>query len=98
MFRVLFIFGFFIKKVGILDSVDDIVSYVEVYEIVKEIVEGMLFKLIEVFVEKIVMEVLIGYFLLEEVIVKFIKLNFLILGYYDFVVVEIECKRSDLNG
>ncbi|MBC2205113.1 dihydroneopterin aldolase, partial [Listeria seeligeri] len=78
--------------------VDDTVSYAEVYETVKEIVEGTLFKLIEALAEKIATEVLTGYPLLEEVTVKLIKPNPPIPGHYDSVAVEIERKRSDLNG
>ncbi|ELK3068773.1 dihydroneopterin aldolase, partial [Listeria monocytogenes] len=43
-------------------------------------------------------EVLTGYPLLEEVTVKLIKPNPPIPGHYDSVAVEIERKRSDLNG
>ncbi|EAD4549677.1 TPA: dihydroneopterin aldolase [Listeria monocytogenes] len=97
-FRVSLILGLSTKKVGISDSVDDTVSYAEVYETVKEIVEGTPFKLIEALAEKIATEVLTGYPLLEEVTVKLIKPNPPIPGHYDSVAVEIERKRSDLNG
>ncbi|EAF7956847.1 dihydroneopterin aldolase [Listeria monocytogenes] len=97
-FRVSLILGLSTKKAGISDSVDDTVSYAEVYETVKEIVEGTPFKLIEALAEKIATEVLTGYPLLEEVIVKLIKPNPPIPGHYDSVAVEIERKRSDLNG
>ncbi|HBI6638826.1 TPA: dihydroneopterin aldolase, partial [Listeria monocytogenes] len=73
-------------------------SYADVYETVKEIVEGKPFKLIEALAEKIASEVLTGYPLLEEVTVKLIKPNPPIPGHYDSVAVEIERKRSDLNG
>ncbi|EOE5454898.1 dihydroneopterin aldolase [Listeria monocytogenes] len=97
-FRVSLILGLSTKKAGISDSVDDTVSYAEVYETVKEIVEGTPFKLIEALAEKIASEVLTGYPLLEEVTVKLIKPNPPIPGHYDSVAVEIERKRSDLNG
>ncbi|HAM0964180.1 TPA: dihydroneopterin aldolase [Listeria monocytogenes] len=97
-FRVSLILGLSTKKAGISDSVDDTVSYAEVYETVKEIVEGTPFKLIEALAEKIATEVLTGYPLLEEVTVKLIKPNPPIPGHYDSVAVEIERKRSDLNG
>lgn len=97
-FRVSLILGLSTKKAGISDSVDDTVSYAEVYEMVKEIVEGTPFKLIEALAEKIATEVLTGYPLLEEVTVKLIKPNPPIPGHYDSVAVEIERKRSDLNG
>ncbi|MBC2330325.1 dihydroneopterin aldolase [Listeria swaminathanii] len=97
-FRVSLILGLSTKKAGMSDSVDDTVSYAEVYETVKEIVEGTPFKLIEALAEKIASEVLVGYPLLEEVTVKLIKPNPPIPGHYDSVAVEIERKRSDLNG
>ncbi|HDT9636846.1 TPA: dihydroneopterin aldolase [Listeria monocytogenes] len=97
-FRVSLILGLSTKKVGISDSVEDTVSYADVYETVKEIVEGKPFKLIEALAEKIASEVLTGYPLLEEVTVKLIKPNPPIPGHYDSVAVEIERKRSDLNG
>ncbi|EAC9071065.1 dihydroneopterin aldolase [Listeria monocytogenes] len=97
-FRVSLILGLSTKKAGMSDSVDDTVSYAEVYETVKEIVEGTPFKLIEALAEKIATEVLTGYPLLEEVTVKLIKPNPPIPGHYDSVAVEIERKRSDLNG
>ncbi|EAD0098739.1 dihydroneopterin aldolase [Listeria monocytogenes] len=97
-FRVSLILGLSIKKAGISDSVEDTVSYADVYETVKEIVEGKPFKLIEALAEKIASEVLTGYPLLEEVTVKLIKPNPPIPGHYDSVAVEIERKRSDLNG
>ncbi|EAE0010590.1 dihydroneopterin aldolase [Listeria monocytogenes] len=97
-FKVSLILGLSTKKAGVSDSVDDTVSYAEVYETVKEIVEGTPFKLIEALAEKIATEVLTGYPLLEEVTVKLIKPNPPIPGHYDSVAVEIERKRSDLNG
>ncbi|EHN0968533.1 dihydroneopterin aldolase [Listeria monocytogenes] len=92
-FRVSLILGLSTKKAGISDSVDDTVSYAEVYETVKEIVEGTPFKLIEALAEKIATEVLTGYPLLEEVTVKLIKPNPPIPGHYDSVAVEIERKK-----
>ncbi|EAC5657166.1 dihydroneopterin aldolase [Listeria monocytogenes] len=97
-FRVSLILGLSTKKAGISDSVEDTVSYADVYETVKEILEGKPFKLIEALAEKIASEVLTGYPLLEEVTVKLIKPNPPIPGHYDSVAVEIERKRSDLNG
>ncbi|MCD2255095.1 dihydroneopterin aldolase [Listeria marthii] len=97
-FRVSLILGLSTKKAGMSDSVDDTVSYAEVYETVKDIVEGTPFKLIEALAEKIATEVLTGYPLLQEVTVKLIKPNPPIPGHYDSVAVEIERKRSDLNG
>lgn len=51
-FRVSLILDF-LPKAGISDSVEDTVSYADVYETVKEIVEGKPFKLIEALAEKL---------------------------------------------
>ncbi|CAC95490.1 TPA_asm: dihydroneopterin aldolase [Listeria innocua] len=97
-FRVSLILGLSTKKAGQSDSVDDTVSYADVYETVKGIVEGTPFKLIEALAEKIASEVLTDYPLLEEITVKLIKPNPPIPGHYDSVAVEIKRKRSDLDG
>ncbi|EAH4444066.1 dihydroneopterin aldolase [Listeria innocua] len=97
-FRVSLILGLSTKKAGQSDSVDDTVSYADVYETVKGIVEGTPFKLIEALAEKIASEVLTDYSLLEEITVKLIKPNPPIPGHYDSVAVEIKRKRSDLDG
>ncbi|MBC2108805.1 dihydroneopterin aldolase [Listeria innocua] len=97
-FRVSLILGLSTKKAGQSDSVDDTVSYADVYETVKGIVEGTPFKLIEALAEKIASEVLTDYPLLEEIAVKLIKPNPPIPGHYDSVAVEIKRKRSDLDG
>ncbi|EAE2434947.1 dihydroneopterin aldolase [Listeria innocua] len=97
-FRVSLILGLSTKKAGQSDSVDDTVSYADVYETVKGIVEGAPFKLIEALAEKIASEVLTDYPLLEEITVKLIKPNPPIPGHYDSVAVEIKRKRSDLDG
>ncbi|EAD5704414.1 dihydroneopterin aldolase [Listeria innocua] len=97
-FRVSLILGLSTKKAGQSDSVDDTVSYADVYETVKGIVEGTPFKLIEALAEKIASEVLTNYPLLEEITVKLIKPNPPIPGHYDSVAVEIKRKRSDLDG
>ncbi|MBC1439416.1 dihydroneopterin aldolase [Listeria innocua] len=97
-FRASLILGLSTKKAGQSDSVDDTVSYADVYETVKGIVEGTPFKLIEALAEKIASEVLTNYPLLEEITVKLIKPNPPIPGHYDSVAVEIKRKRSDLDG
>lgn len=97
-FRVSLILGLSTKKAGQSDSVEDTVSYADVYETVKGIVEGRPFKLIEALAEKIATEVLTDYPLLEEITVKLIKPNPPIPGHYDSVAVEIKRKRSDLDG
>lgn len=97
-FKVSLVLGLSTKKAGMSDSVDDTVSYADVYETVKKIVEGVPFKLIEALAEKIATKVLTDYPLLEEITVKLIKPNPPIPGHYESVSVEIKRKRSDING
>ncbi|MBC1828298.1 dihydroneopterin aldolase [Listeria seeligeri] len=97
-FIISLVLGLSTKKAGISDNVNDTVSYADVYETVKEIAEGKPFKLIEALSEKIATEVLVNYPLLNEVTVKLIKPNPPIPGHYHSVAVEIERKRSELNG
>ncbi|WP_271001441.1 dihydroneopterin aldolase [Listeria seeligeri] len=97
-FIISLVLGLSTKKAGISDNVNDTVSYADVYETVKEIAEGKPFRLIEALAEKIATEVLVNYPLLNEVTVKLIKPNPPIPGHYHSVAVEIERKRSELNG
>ncbi|MBC1539985.1 dihydroneopterin aldolase [Listeria seeligeri] len=97
-FIISLVLGLSTKKAGISDNVNDTVSYADVYETVKEIAEGKPFKLIEALAEKIATEVLVNYPLLNEVTIKLIKPNPPIPGHYHSVAVEIERKRSELNG
>ncbi|MBC1471319.1 dihydroneopterin aldolase [Listeria seeligeri] len=97
-FIISLVLGLSTKKAGISDNVNDTVSYADVYKTVKEIAEGKPFKLIEALAEKIATEVLVNYPLLNEVTVKLIKPNPPIPGHYHSVAVEIERKRSELNG
>ncbi|MHC5252674.1 dihydroneopterin aldolase [Listeria kieliensis] len=82
------------KKAGETDSVEDTVSYADVYETVKAVVEGKRFKLIEAVAETIASEVLTGYPLLSRVTVKVVKPNPPIPGHYHSVAVEIERERA----
>lgn len=79
-----------IQKAGQTDHLDDTVSYVGVYEICKEVVEGRPFKLIEAVAETIASTILKTYE--GQVLgcrVEIIKPDPPIPGYYKEVAVEI---------
>ncbi|WP_239257396.1 dihydroneopterin aldolase [Listeria ilorinensis] len=97
-FQVSLILKLSTQKAGLSDSVEDTVSYADVYETVKEITERRRFKLIEALAEMIAKEVLTTYPLLNSVVIKVVKPNPPIPGHYESVAVEIERERSDYGG
>ncbi|WP_099224507.1 dihydroneopterin aldolase [Listeria costaricensis] len=97
-FQVSLVLNLSTRKAGLSDSVEDTVSYADVYETVKEITEKRRFKLIEALAETIAKEVLAAYPLLNSVGIKVVKPNPPIPGHYESVAVEIERKQSDYNG
>ncbi|WP_088810740.1 MULTISPECIES: dihydroneopterin aldolase [Listeria] len=94
VFQVSLVLHLSTKEAGRTDSVEDTVSYADVYETVKEITEAREFKLIEALAETIATEVLRDYAKLEAVTVKVIKPNPPIPGHYHSVAVEIYRERS----
>lgn len=78
------------KKAGETDELDDTVSYVGVYDICKEIIEGKPYKLIEAVAETVASRILQQY---EGQVfgcrVEIIKPDPPILGHYKEVAVEI---------
>ncbi|WP_088840778.1 dihydroneopterin aldolase [Listeria sp. ILCC797] len=94
VFQVSLVLHLSTKEAGQTDSVEDTVSYADVYETVKEITEAREFKLIEALAETIATEVLRDYAKLEAVTVKVIKPNPPIPGHYHSVAVEIYRERS----
>lgn len=79
-----------IQKAGQTDELDDTVSYVGVYDICKEVIEGKPFKLIEAVAETIATRILVDY---EGQVfgckVEVIKPDPPIPGHYKEVAVEI---------
>lgn len=93
-FRISLVLHLSTRKAGETDSVEDTVSYADVYETVRAVVEGKRFKLIEAVAETIAAEVLAGYPLLFRVTVKVVKPNPPIPGHYHSVAVEIDRERG----
>ncbi|RKJ36756.1 dihydroneopterin aldolase [Butyricicoccus sp. 1XD8-22] len=89
-FRVSVTLALKTEKAGISDELDDTVSYVGVYDICKDIVEGKPFKLIEAVAESIAKKVLADYEgQVFGVKVEVIKPDPPIPGHYKEVAVEI---------
>lgn len=84
-----------LKKAGQTDQMENSIHYGEVFNQVKEIVEGKPYALIEAVSEKIAEKLLTEYDLLEACKVKVIKPNPPIAGHYQSVAVEIYRERKD---
>lgn len=83
-----------LSKAGRTDHLNDTINYGEVYERVKEIVEGQSFKLVESVAERIANVLLTSFLLLQECTVKVIKPDPPIAGHYQSVAVELTRSRS----
>ncbi|GAE37298.1 dihydroneopterin aldolase [Halalkalibacter akibai] len=83
-----------LTQAGKTDDLNQTINYGEVYQQVKQIVEGPPFKLVEAVAEKIADELLKTFPLLESCTVKVIKPDPPIVGHYKSVAVEITRARS----
>ncbi|WP_025028139.1 dihydroneopterin aldolase [Caldalkalibacillus mannanilyticus] len=83
-----------LQKAGVTDQLEYTVNYAELYEIVKSIVEGEQFQLIEALAEKISARILLSFEQIQQVRIKVTKPNPPIPGHYDSVAVEIQRERT----
>lgn len=83
-----------LKSAGVSDDLQESISYVDLFQVCKEVVEGTPYKLIEAVAEKIAEEILIGFEKVNNVSVKVIKPNPPIKGHYQSVAVEIVRSRG----
>jgi 7,8-dihydroneopterin aldolase/epimerase/oxygenase len=83
-----------LSKAGLTDDLEQTVHYGEVYNAVKEIVEGEPVKLLETLAETISASLLGRFTLIDEVTIKVIKPDPPIPGHYDSVAVEITRGRA----
>jgi dihydroneopterin aldolase len=83
-----------LKRAGLTDDLEDSISYVDLYQLCKEVVEGEPYKLIEAVAEKIAQQTLDQFAKVEQVTVKVVKPNPPIHGHYQFVAVEIVRSRT----
>jgi len=88
-FRVSLVLELDLAKAGKSDDLNDTVSYAEIYEICKEIVEGKPYRLLEAVADKIAYAILNHFPLIVQTTVKVIKPDPPIPGHYQSVAVEI---------
>ena len=62
-----------LKEAGITDNLEESISYVDLYQVCQEVVEGEPFKLIEAVAEKVAMLILEQFAKVEQVSVKVVK-------------------------
>lgn len=84
-----------IKPAAASGDMNDSVNYVELYQLIQSIVEGKPFTLLESLTEHIAQEVLIGFPLIQEVLVKVVKPHPPAPIHFSGVAIEIRRKRSD---
>jgi dihydroneopterin aldolase len=82
-----------LDKPGRSDRVEDTVNYAEAYEVIRNIVEGQVFKLIEALAEEIAAVLLQTYASILEVTVRVLKPHPPVKMFFDGVKVEIHRKR-----
>lgn len=83
-----------LKSAGLTDDLNESVSYVELYEVCKLIVEGKPYNLIESLAEKIAQQVLNNFTKIKAVTVKVTKPDPPIPGHFQSVAVEIKRSRE----
>ena len=83
------------KEAGRTDDMTKSVSYAEVYDVTKDIVENRRFDLIEALAENIACEVLNKFTLLNSIMVRVKKPEAPVSGIYDYFAVEIRRDRDE---
>ncbi|WP_062107737.1 dihydroneopterin aldolase [Bacillus niameyensis] len=88
-FRVTMVIETDFREAGLEDNLEKTISYVDIYEMCKQVVENETYKLIEAVAERISTVVLENFKKIERVTVKVIKPDPPIRGHYHSVAVEI---------
>ena len=88
-FRISLIVELDLKKAGETDDLNETVSYAEIFDRCRDIVEGKPYQLIEAVAEKIASDVLTNFEKITRVTVKVIKPDPPIRGHYQSVAVEV---------
>jgi 7,8-dihydroneopterin aldolase/epimerase/oxygenase len=78
-----------LKEAGKTDDLTKTINYADVYKVVKALVEGPPFKLVEALAENIAEEILLQFSLVRNCTIRLIKPNPPIAGHYHSVAVEI---------
>lgn len=84
-----------LEKAGKSDDMNDSVNYGLIFEVVKDVVEGMPHKLIESVAEKIAVGLLEEFPKIKQCLIQVEKPNPPINGHYDSVAVEILRRRNE---
>lgn len=85
-----------LEKAGQYDSVEDTVSYADVFEVVEQVITGSPLNLIEAVARRIADEVLGRFCLVEKISVVVKKPSAPIKGEFDYMGVEISRQRQGL--
>ncbi|MGL5329601.1 MAG: dihydroneopterin aldolase [Peptostreptococcaceae bacterium] len=83
------------KEAGLTDDMTKSVSYADVYEVVKEIVQNKRFNLLEALAENIAKEVLEQFDLVKGIMVRVKKPEAPVNGIYDYFGVEIRRYKDE---
>ncbi len=86
-----------LKEAGKTDDLDKTINYAEIYEVVKAIVEGPPYKLVEAVAETISEQIIERFSLVIACTIKVIKPNPPIAGHYHSVAVEIVRNRYEVK-
>src|SRR5699024_8306109 len=84
-----------LERAGKSDQMEDSINYGEVYELVKEIVEGEAKNLLEAVAQAISQALFLHFPLLKACTIKLIKPDPPIAGHYESVAVEIYRERDN---
>lgn len=84
-----------LERAGKSDQMEDSINYGEVYELVKEIVEGEAKNLLEAVAQAISQALFVHFPLLKACTIKLIKPDPPIAGHYESVAVEIYRERDN---
>ncbi|KAH1258882.1 Dihydroneopterin aldolase 2 [Glycine max] len=87
-----------LKAAGKSDHLSDSVSYTEIYDIAKDVLEGSPHNLLESVAQKIAITTLTNHKEISAVRVKVGKPHVAVRGPVDYLGVEILRRRSDLSG
>ncbi len=83
-----------LRTAGQTDNLEKTVNYADIFSLVKDIVEGEPYKLIEAVAEKISVEIFSNFTTINKCMVKITKPNPPINGQYESVAVEILRERT----
>jgi len=83
-----------LDKAGTTDSIEHTINYAEAYGLIKTIVEGETFKLIEALAERVALQLLQTYTSINEITVRVLKPHPPVAMFFDGVSVEIHRKRA----